>query len=88
MIKFTLTLKHLDLAPLADRLMPKLTGGNSPLVNGAAKKMLLSLPEEKQEELLTGLLSSGSIDPAAELQKLLGENGIKAEIIEARADRI
>ncbi|MBO4414310.1 MAG: hypothetical protein J5830_06365 [Clostridia bacterium] len=88
MIKFTLTVKHLDLAPLADRMIPRLTGSDSPIVNGAAKKMLLSLPEEKQEELLVSLLGSDRIDPAAELQKMLAEKGIKAEITEARADRI
>ncbi|MBR5767143.1 MAG: hypothetical protein IKX86_00520 [Clostridia bacterium] len=88
MIKFTLTVKHLDLAPLADRMIPRLTGSDSPIVNGAAKKMLFSLPEEKQEELLVSLLGSDRIDPAAELQKMLAEKGIKAEITEARADRI
>ena len=88
MIKFTLTVKHLDLAPLADRMIPRLTGSDSPIVNGAAKKMLLSLPEEKQEELLVSLLGSDKIDTAAELQKMLAEKGIKAEITEARADRI
>lgn len=88
MIKFTLTVKHLDLAPLADRMILRLTGSDSPIVNGAAKKMLLSLPEEKQEELLVSLLGSDKIDTAAELQKMLAEKGIKAEITEARADRI
>ncbi len=88
MIKFTITVEHLDLEPMADRIIPRLTGSESHLVNSAARKVLLSMTEEKQEELLIRMLNSENVHADEELQKLLDKNGIKADISSVGAERI